>query len=167
MSIEDRRALRILEDTTTLIDGRYGVGLLWKNDEPQLPNNHTLAEKRAEMLRRRLTRAGNEEIAAKYRAVMTEYISKRYARKCTPEEAAKESLCTWYLPHHPVINPNKSGKLRIVFDAPAEFAGTSLNKNLLQSPDMTNSLVGVLLRFRQGRVGPAADVETMFHQVQV
>ena len=167
MSIEDRRALKILEDTTTLIDGRYEVGLLWKNDKPQLPNNRTLAERRAEMLRRRLTRAGNEEIAAKYRAVMTEYISKGYARKLTPEEAAKECLHTWYLPHHPVTNPNKPGKLRIVFDAAAEFAGTSLNKNLLQGPDMTNSLVGVLLRFRQGKVGLAADVEAMFHQVRV
>ena len=119
------------------------------------------------MLTRRLTRAGNEETGAKYRAVMTEYISKGYARKLTPEEAAKESSCTWYLPHHPVTNPNKPGRLHIVFDAPAEFAGTSLNKNLLQGPDMTNSLVGVLLHFRQGRVGLPADVETMFHQVRV
>ena len=104
---------------------------------------------------------------AKYRAVMTEYISKGYARKLTPEEAAKESSCTWYLPHHPVTNPNKPGRLRIVFDAVAEFAGTSLNKNLLQDPDMTNSLVEVLLHFRQGRVGLAADVEAMFHEVRV
>ena len=98
---------------------------------------------------------------------MTEYISKGYARKLTPEEAAKESSCTWYLPHHPVTNPNKPGRLRIVFDAAAEFGGMSLNKNLIQGPDMTNSLVGVLLRFRQGRVGLAADVEAMFHQVRV
>lgn len=103
-----------------------------------------------------LTRAGNEEIAAKYRAVMT-----------YPEEGAKESLCTWYLPRHPVTNPNKRGKLCIVFDAAAEFAGTFQNRNLPQGLDMTNSLVGVLLHFRQGRVGLAADVEAMFHQVQV
>ena len=66
-----------------------------------------------------------------------------------------------------MTNPNKPGGLRIVFDAVAEFAGTSLNKNLLQGLDMTNSLFGVLLRFRQGRVGLAADVEAMFHQVRV
>ena len=167
LSIDYRRALKILEETTTFIDGRYEVGLLWKDDEPQLPNNRALAGRRAEMLRRRLTRAGNEETGAKYRAVMTEYISKGYARKLTPEEAAKESSCTGYLPHHPVTNPNKPGRLRIVFDAAAEFAGTSLNKNLRQGPDMTNSLVGVLLRFRQGRVGLPADVEAMFHQVRV
>ena len=32
---------------------------------------------------------------------------------------------------------------------------------------MTNSLIGVLLRFRQGNIGLAADVESMFHQVRV
>ena len=69
--------------------------------------------------------------------------------------------------HHRVTNPNKPGKLRIVFGAAAEFAGTSLKKNLLQGPDMTNSHVGVLLHFCQGRFGLAANVEAMFHQVQV
>lgn len=167
LSIEDKRALKILEDTTRVVDGHYEVGLLWKEDQPQLPNNRTLAERRVDLLRRRLTKPGNEEMAAKYRAVMSEYISKGYARKLTPEEAAKESSRTWYLPHHPVMNPNKPGKLRIVFDAAAEYEGTSLNKGLLQGPDMTNSLVGVLLRFRQGKVGLAADVEAMFHQVRV
>lgn len=68
------------------------------------------------------------------------------------------SPITWYLPHHPVISPNKPGKLRIVFDAAAEFEGTSLNKNLVQGPDMTNSLIGVLLRFRQGNIGLAGDI---------
>lgn len=167
LSIEDKRALKILEDTTRIVDGHYEVGLLWKDDQPQLPNNRTLAEKRVELLRRRLTKPGNEEMAAKYRAVMSEYISKGYARMLTHEEAAKESSHTWYLPHHPVMNPNKPGKLRIVFDVAAEYEGTSLNKSLLQGPDMTNSLVGVLLRFRQGKVGLAADVEAMFHQVRV
>mgnify|MGYP000651104452 CR=1 FL=1 len=42
----------------------------------------------------------------------------------------------------------------------------------MQLPNMTesdflNSLVGVLLRFRQQRVGLAADIEAMFHRVQI
>lgn len=32
---------------------------------------------------------------------------------------------------------------------------------------MTNSLVGVLLRFHQGTIGIAADIEGMFHQIRV
>ena len=38
---------------------------------------------------------------------------------------------------------------------------------LLQGPDLTNNLVGVLLRFRQGEVAFTADVKSMFHQVKV
>lgn len=66
--------------------------------------------------------------------------------------------------HFPVINQNKPGKVRIVFDADAENNGTSLNKNLLQGPDSTNCLIGVLLRFRQENT---ADIESMLHQVRV
>ena len=42
-----------------------------------------------------------------------------------------------------------------------------MNDELLQGPDMTNLLVGVLLRFRLGTVGFMGDIEAMFHQVHV
>lgn len=45
--------------------------------------------------------------------------------------------------------------------------GTSLNDQLLSGPDLTNSLVGVLLRFRQEPIAMMSDVEQMFHQVYV
>ena len=52
--------------------------------------------------------------------------------------------------------------LRVVFDCTSPYKGTSLNKVLLQGPDLTNSLIGVLLKFRQ-----EPDIKGMFHQVQV
>ena len=82
-----------------------------------------------------------------YGTTMNEYI-KKHARKLSHEEANKSGPRTWYLPHFGVTNVNKPGKVRIVFNAAAECEGTSLNKNLLQKSDQTNSLVGVLLRFR-------------------
>ena len=54
-----------------------------------------------------------------------------------------------------------------MFDSAAKFRNTSLNDQLLQGPDFTNSLVGVLLRFREERVALMADIEKMFHQVRV
>ena len=49
----------------------------------------------------------------------------------------------------------------------SQFAQTSLNKQLLQGPDLTNRIVGVLSRFRQENVGLTADIQSMFHQVTV
>ena len=66
-----------------------------------------------------------------------------------------------------MFNPHKPDKLRIVFDCAAKHMGVSLNDVLLQGPDLLNSLVGVLTRFRSESVAFAADIESMFHQVKV
>ena len=104
------------------------------------------------------------EFAEQYKSVMNDYVHKGYARKLTPEEAASTKDRTWYLPHHGVVNPNKS-KVRVVYDAAAEYGGISLNKELLQGPQLNNSLIGVLLRFRKEKVAVASDIESMFHRV--
>ena len=65
------------------------------------------------------------------------------------EKAPERYETLWYIPHHGVYHPKKPDKLRVVFDCSAEFQGHSLNRHLLQGPDLTNSLVGVLCRFRE------------------
>jgi len=55
----------------------------------------------------------------------------------------------------------------VVFDAAALHDGVSLNSQLNRGPDLTNSLLGVLLRFRQERIVLAADIQSMFLQVKV
>ena len=55
----------------------------------------------------------------------------------------------------------------MVFDCAAKFDGVALNDAVLQGPDLTNGLLGILLRFRQFPVAVSADVEAMFHQVRV
>ncbi len=52
-----------------------------------------------------------------------------------------------------------------MFDCVAEYGGTLLNKELLQGPDLKNSLVGVLTHFHDGPIAMMADIEAMFHQV--
>ena len=94
-------------------------------------------------------------------------VTKGYARKLTKEEAETVSKTTWFLPHHPVSNPNKPGKVRVVFDAAARFSGTSLNEQLMQGPNLTNDLSGVLIRFREEEIAFSADIEGMFYQTRV
>ena len=73
----------------------------------------------------------------------------------------------FYLPYHPVFNPRKPGKLRVVYDCVAKYAGRSLNEQLLRGPDFVNQFVGVLIRFRQNPIAFMADIEAMFNQVRV
>jgi len=54
-----------------------------------------------------------------------------------------------------------------VFDCAAKFKGTFLNDQFLQSPDLTNGFLGVIIRFCQEPVAMVADVEGMFHHVRV
>ena len=77
------------------------------------------------------------------------------------------SAWEWYLPHRPVINPNKPGKFRRVLNDATKFHGSSLNKALLVGPDLFQNLLTVLMRFRQHRHAVSADIEGMFLQVGV
>ena len=65
------------------------------------------------------------------------------------------------------LNPNKPGKLRLVFDAAGRTDGTSLNDTLLRGPDLLNPLPAVLFIFRQDRITFTSDIKEMFHQVMI
>ena len=73
----------------------------------------------------------------------------------------------WYLPHHPVLNPNKPGKVRRVCIAASKYTDICLNDKLLAGPDLLNGLIGTIFRFREGPIALTADIESMFLQVQV
>ena len=94
---------------------------------------------------------------------MKELISKG----CATESAAAENGKCWYLTHHGVYNPNKPGKICIVFDVRAEFQGTSISKSLLPGPDLANQIVGVVLRFREEPMAVTDDIEAKYHQVNI
>ena len=124
-----------------------------------------MAEQRLDLLRKRLSK--DKDLHGKYCSAIQDYLTKGYAEKVPENELDTKEQPVWYLPHHPVTHPMKPCKVRIVFDCAAKYHGISLNQQLLQGPDFTNPLVGVLTRFRQETTAIAADIEGMFHQVYV
>ena len=110
--------------------GNFETGLLWRDEEPRLPNKHCQAERRLEILQRKFS--SNSGLKVKYRADTDDYIAKGHARKLSLEEASTRGPRAWYLTHFAVVSPNKLDKVRVVFDAAANHEGTSLNNNLLQ-----------------------------------
>eukprot|EP00794_Sanderia_malayensis_P021143 gene21143-biopygen14691 len=109
----------------------------------------------------------NKDLQVKYTEFIEDLQVKGYSRTVPEEKLHENNGKVWYLPHHNIINPKKPEKTRVVFDCAAKFQGKSLNEHVMQGPDFTNSLVGVLLRFRQENVALIANVEAMFHQVRV
>ena len=63
--------------------------------------------------------------------------------------------------------PSKPRKICVVFDCSAAYKGRFINKELLSGPDLTNQVIGVLTIFREEKMAFMADVEAMYHQVQV
>ena len=162
MSQEDKHTLRIFTETAKLENGRYEVALPWKTDPPQLENNKIVAQCRLALLKKCLL--VDKELCKKYNDCVDDLFQKGYAKRAPSHDVPGK---TWYLPQHAVYHPAKPGKVRVVFDCSAKYRGSSLNDKLLQGPDVTNSLVGILMRFRQESVALMSDVEAMFHQVGV
>ncbi|XP_063968669.1 uncharacterized protein LOC135157358 [Lytechinus pictus] len=164
MSRNDVKALAEWEQGICTEDGHYQLPIPFKRRPPNLQNNRWLAQRRLESLGRKLNQS--DGLLQKYADGITDLLEKGYAEEVNEQEENKNQ-CEWYLPHHAVFHPQKPGKVRIVFDCAAEWKGLSLNKVVYQGPDLTNKLIGVLLRFRSAPVALMADVEAMFHQVRV
>ena len=167
-SVDDNQAVSIMESSVRQgEDGHYELSMPYKRSNPELRNNLKMAEGRLNSLKARLRR--DPDLHEAYTAAMEDNLKKGYASKISdlPQEEQLGSLGKSYLPHHPVLNPNKPGKVRIVYDCAAKYAGKSLNDELLQGPDLTNTLVGVLIRFRQHPVAVMGDIREMFNQVRV
>ena len=167
MSREDIAALKRMEEETTMVNGHYQVPMLWRDSNERLPNNMAMVRKRFEFLAKKLR--ADPKLFEQYKAVIDGYLQADppYARKMKPEEVQQRTPKTWTLPTFPVFHPNKPEKPpRVVNDAAAAFHGISLNSALVTGPDLLNLLVGVLIRFRNGEIAIAGDIEAMFHQVR-
>ncbi|KAJ8411421.1 hypothetical protein AAFF_G00162290 [Aldrovandia affinis] len=164
VSQDDVRFIQLLsENIQQKEDGHLEMPLPFRGSNPPLlPNNKKLATIRLQHLKKKLK--ANQQLYDHYTTFMEDVIDNGDA------ELAPEALAggiVWYIPHHGVYHPKKPGKLRVVFDCSAKFRSISLNDTLLTGPDLINSLVGVLLRFRKEAVAIICDIERMFHQFLV
>lgn len=142
-------------------DGKYVIPLPLSENTSDLQNNKQQALRRYGQLKKKLD--ADKEYKLEYSAFMEDLLTSGHAEKA---KTLPEGHHVWYLPHFGVRHPQKR-KLRVVFDASAKFNGVSLNDVLLQGPDMMNSLIGILLRFRREEVAVCCDIEKMFYNFLV
>ena len=52
MSVEDRKAMKIMNQSATLVNDQYQIRLPFRKDVPNLPESRTVAEKRLTWLKK-------------------------------------------------------------------------------------------------------------------
>nr|CAH8842548.1 unnamed protein product [Trichobilharzia regenti] len=157
----DKEVLKATDREIRLRNGHYEVPLTWKEDWRRLPPNRSEAERRLDSLQKKLRK--DESLLKSYNQILTDHELKCCISR-VPDDFSKKRR---FIPHHPVINPRKPGKIRVVFDCAFKCKGMSLNDCLYSGPDLIDDLAGVLLRFRKHRVALSADIEEMFLQVHL
>jgi hypothetical protein len=108
----------------------------------------------------------NSKFLSDYKVFMEDVLD-NYAERVPLNRLDVEDGKINYVPHTGIYHPKKPGRIRVVFDCSARFNGISLNDHLLQGPDQTNNLLGILCRFRQERIAFLTDIKGMFHQLMV
>ena len=148
ISQDDLLFINILETNTTQDkDGTLVMPLPFKR-RPNLPDNRSQALKRLCQIKAKLQR--DDSFKTDYCGFMQNLMERGHAEEVPATELETGGEC-WYIPHFGVKHPKKD-KLRVVFDASAKFNSTSLNDWLLKGPDQMNDLLGILLRFRLGKI---------------
>ncbi len=161
MTAEEKAAVEKVSESLKFKDGRYEIGILWKDGEPKLADNYEVAFKRLESQERSLRKKGTDVMKA-YNQIFEDYERKGYIREVPKSEAREQ----WLLPHFPVFRPDKeTTKVRTVFDAAMKHEGKSLNSAIRPGPKLQREIVDILIRFRKAPVALTADISEMFLQV--
>lgn len=93
-------------------------------------------------------------------AQLDDILARGCIRKLTPDEVSKYSGPVHYPSHHVVLRPDKpSTPCRLV------ISPLVLNEFLLKGPDLLNSIIGVMIKWRENQYAVIGDVSKMFNQV--
>ena len=153
-SREENNVLEFRDKNTSFEERHFVVPIPWKEGFPDFPDNK-FAKNRLNSLVNRLKRTDNFD---KYDQNIKKLLKEGHAEPVPVSEVERKDHDVWYIPHHGVTAESKPGKIRTVFDCAAKLYNVSLNNSCYPGPDLVNSLIGILLRFRQHKFAFIADV---------
>ena len=148
-------------------EGRYEIGLPWKDNIPNLPSNYGLSFSRLNSLVNRLKR--DPEILEQYDNVIRDQIENKVVEIVGREnDNVPENKCH-YLTHHPVIRKEAvSSKLRIVYNGSLRVGNNpSLNNCLHSGPSLIPKIFDIMIRFRWFQIPLTADISKAFLQILI
>lgn len=139
----------------------------WLVDPGTLPNNYSSALDTLKSTERTLSK--DERWAETYQKQMEDMVERGVAGKLSQKVLQEWSGPKFYISHLAVVNiRSHSTPVRIVFNSSQVCQGISLNCCLAKGPDCyMNSLIGILLRWREEQVVLVGDIRKMFHSIPV
>ena len=108
-SKKEQPAQKFVESTTKFTGKRYEVGMLWNQPEPNLPNNYSSALGQLHSPEQRFQR--DPKLKELYQPSIDTDVEKGFVKILGKSEVKGTCGKEWYLPHHPVLNPSKPGKV--------------------------------------------------------
>ena len=166
-SIKEEKELELIEKNMKFDaqDNRWLAEYPWIKDPADLPDNRRVA---LAMLYSTECRLGkNTQHATVYDNQVQDMVQRGVARKLTKEELNDYKGPIHYISHHKVLKPDsKSTPVRIVFNSSANYMGHVLNEYWAKGPDLLNSLLGILVQFRENEVAFIGDIKKMYHTVK-
>ena len=166
LSLDDRRAVTIVEEGLVKLDVGYQAPIPWRLGEPSFQLNRPLAESRLKFgVFKKFANptAANPNYEVEYRGAMKKNFDKCYAEFLEDDDPSPR----YFLPHHGVYKSKYDRKLRVVFDGKAKWQGKCLNDGIHSGPALQNDLPSVFIRFMESEIAFAADIEGMFPKVRL
>ena len=166
--LEEKELRRIKQglsyDSVNLV---WHVEYPWIRSPTLLPDNYVAALDQLKSLEKRLLKSQKHELKL-YSEAVTDMMNRNVVRKLSSKEVEAYDGPVHYVPHHGVLKESSlSTPLRIVFNSSSSFMGHRLNDYWAKGPDVLNSLIGVLMRFRQDCIGINGDISKMFNTIRL
>lgn len=149
------------------LEGRYSISWPWRCIPPQLriDLNFSLALGRLRSLYKKLSQA--PRLLQDYHSIILKQLEDSIIEKV--DFRMTTDNYTHYLPHHPILQPEKSTSVQPVYDGSSKSAvgRKSLNDNILKGTNWLNDLVTTLIHFRRFNNVATADIAKAFHQIAI
>ncbi len=157
LSPKEEYIIKTLRSSLQMVEGKYQVACTWAPGAERPPLNLHLARGRLRNLERGKV-FKDPKMRAAYGAVFVDWEDKGIVRRVELSSVQVRHV----LPHFPIIKESESTPVR-----PVMGCDVALNKFLLPGPNLLNEVVGVLLRFRSGKVTVAGDIKQMFLNIRL
>ncbi|XP_064637019.1 uncharacterized protein LOC135493548 [Lineus longissimus] len=166
MTPDERAEDEMIPKSAIKVGERWMIPIPWKWDPHELPDNYTQALARLQSTEKKLRQ--NDDYAQMYQGQIDDLVARGCARKLTTEEIETYHGPVYYLSHHAVLRPEKeSTPCRVVFNSAANFRGHCLNEYQCKGPNLLNSLLGVIMRFRERPIAIYGDISKMYHSILI